>query len=39
MIIMSLFMAGKVVTNDHPVLVAARDLCRDIYEASFQVSD
>nr|UNY47209.1 MAG: ORF1 [Benyviridae sp.] len=32
------FSGGKTVTNDHPLLVALRDLCREVYERDFKIS-
>lgn len=31
------FVGGKTVTNDHPVLVACRDIARHIYQTDFQI--
>jgi len=31
------FVGGKTVTNDHPVLVACRDITRNIFEQDFQI--
>ncbi|UHK03121.1 MAG: RNA-dependent RNA polymerase [Sanya benyvirus 1] len=33
-----LFVGGKNVTNDHPVPVAIRDICRNIFESEFKIS-
>lgn len=32
------FTGGKTIANDHPMLVALRDLCRDIYEQEFHIN-
>lgn len=31
------FTGGKTVTNDHPMLVACRDVARDIFESEFHI--